>query len=63
MCESAVHNNTGGRAAPRSGPQPGSCVSAIVVSYFTGPLLARSVASLRAQPEIAEIIIVDNGNR
>ncbi len=38
------------------------CVTAVVVSYFTGPLLGRSVASLRAQPEIAEIIIVDNGN-
>jgi len=37
-------------------------VSAIVVSYFTGPLLARAIASLKAQPEISEIIIVDNGN-
>jgi N-acetylglucosaminyl-diphospho-decaprenol L-rhamnosyltransferase len=37
-------------------------VSAIVVSYFTGPLLARSIASLRAQPEIIEIVLVDNGN-
>lgn len=37
-------------------------VSAIVVSYFTGPLLARAIASLKAQPEIIEIIIVDNGN-
>ncbi len=37
-------------------------ISAIVVSYFTGPLLARSIASLCAQPEIAEIILVDNGN-
>ena len=37
-------------------------VSAIVVTYFTGPVLARTIASLKAQPEIAEIIIVDNGN-
>jgi N-acetylglucosaminyl-diphospho-decaprenol L-rhamnosyltransferase len=37
-------------------------VSAVVVSYFTGPLLARCVASLRAQAETAEIILVDNGN-
>lgn len=37
-------------------------VSAIVVSYFTGPLLARAIASLKAQPEITEIIVVDNGN-
>lgn len=37
-------------------------VSAVVVSYFTGPLIARSIASLRAQPEIKEIILIDNGN-
>lgn len=37
-------------------------VSAIVVSYFTGPLLARCLASLKAQPEVREIILVDNGN-
>ncbi len=37
-------------------------VSAIIVSYYTGPLLARSIASLKAQPEISEIIVVDNGN-
>ncbi len=37
-------------------------VSAILVSYYTGPLLARSVASLRNQPGIQEIILVDNGN-
>jgi hypothetical protein len=32
-------------------------VAAIVVSYFTGPLLARSIAALRAQPDITEIIL------
>ena len=37
-------------------------VSAVIVSYFTGPLLARSIASLSEQPEIQEIILVDNGN-
>jgi GT2 family glycosyltransferase len=37
-------------------------VSAIIVSYFTGPLLARAIASLKAAPEIGEIILVDNGN-
>ncbi|MEZ5891929.1 MAG: glycosyltransferase [Parvularculaceae bacterium] len=42
-------------------PQTG-CVSAIVVSYYTGPVLARAIAALRAQPEIAEIILIDNGN-
>ncbi len=42
--------------------QPTHRVSAIVISYFTGPLLARALSSLRTQPEIAEIILVDNGN-
>jgi len=37
-------------------------VSAVVVSYFTGPLLARSIASLRADLNIRDIIVVDNGN-
>lgn len=37
-------------------------VTAIVVTYYTGPVLARSIASLKEQPEVAEIIIVDNGN-
>ncbi|MEM9170327.1 MAG: glycosyltransferase family 2 protein [Pseudomonadota bacterium] len=37
-------------------------VSAVVVSYFTGPLLARALASLQNQPEIIEIFLIDNGN-
>ncbi|MHA7873590.1 MAG: glycosyltransferase family 2 protein, partial [Hyphococcus sp.] len=37
-------------------------VSAIVVSYFTGPLLSRCVSALRLQPEVREVILVDNGN-
>lgn len=37
-------------------------VSAVVVSYFTGPVLARCLASLRSEPEITEVILVDNGN-
>ena len=39
-----------------------SPISAIVVTYFTGPLLARAIESLKAESEIGEIIIVDNGN-
>jgi len=39
-----------------------SSVSAVIVSYFTGPLLARAIASLKAQPEVSEIVVVDNGN-
>lgn len=42
--------------------QVGGTVSAVVVTYFTGPVLARCLASLRAEPEIAEILLVDNGN-
>lgn len=37
-------------------------ITAIIVSFFTGPLLARAIASLKVAPEIREIIIVDNGN-
>lgn len=37
-------------------------VSAIVISYFTGPLLARCIASLRSAEQIGEIILIDNGN-
>jgi len=52
-------------AASSANAKPGDVgigVSAIVVSYFTGPLLARSIASLKAQPEIRQIVLVDNGN-
>lgn len=45
-------------AAAKSDPS----ISAIVVSYFTGPVLARAIAALRDQQEISEIILVDNGN-
>lgn len=41
---------------------PTAQVSAVVVSYFTGPVLARCLSSLRAEPEVAEVILVDNGN-
>ena len=37
-------------------------VSAIVISYHTGPVLRRCVASLRAQEGVGEVILVDNGN-
>ncbi len=41
---------------------PAPAITAIVISYFTGPVLARSISSLREQAEIGEIILVDNGN-
>ncbi len=37
-------------------------ISAIVVSYFTGAVLARSLDALRLQEGVKEIILVDNGN-
>lgn len=37
-------------------------VSAVVVSYYTGPVLARCLAALQAEPLISEIVLVDNGN-
>ena len=33
-------------------------VSAIVVSYFTGPVLSRSIAALRDQPVLAIVLSV-----
>ncbi|MEK7265185.1 MAG: glycosyltransferase family 2 protein [Pseudomonadota bacterium] len=37
-------------------------ISAIVVSYFTGSVLARSLDALRLQSGVREIILIDNGN-
>lgn len=37
-------------------------ISAIVVSFHTGPVLARCLDALRLQQDVAEIILVDNGN-
>ena len=37
-------------------------ISAIVVSYHTGPRLKECVFALVADPDVAELIIVDNGN-
>ncbi|MEL6416796.1 MAG: glycosyltransferase, partial [Pseudomonadota bacterium] len=39
-----------------------SGVSAIVVTYHTGPRLKECLYALSADPEISETIIVDNGN-
>ena len=47
----------GSAAAPVNAP-----ITAIVISYFTGPVLARCIASLRNAEGVAEIILVDNGN-
>jgi len=42
--------------------QSARTVSAVLITYFTGPLLARSIDALRAQENIQEIIVVNNGN-
>ena len=39
-----------------------SPISAIVVSYFTGSVLARCLDALRLQAGVGEVILVDNGN-
>lgn len=40
----------------------GLSVSAIVVSYRTGPVLFDCLHALLADPDVAEIVVVDNGN-
>ena len=42
--------------------RPVSTVSAIVVTYWTGPALAECLNALAADPALSEIIIVNNGN-
>ncbi len=37
-------------------------ISAVVVSYFTGPVLARCLDALRRQAGVCEVVLVDNGN-
>ncbi|MBU6318126.1 MAG: glycosyltransferase family 2 protein [Alphaproteobacteria bacterium] len=43
-------------------PDPALRISAVVVSYRTGPALMDCLHALAADPDIAEIIVVDNGN-
>lgn len=42
--------------------QSSSQVGAVIVSYFTGPLLWRCLDSVLAQPETKQVVVVDNGN-
>lgn len=42
--------------------KPDARVSAIVVSYRSGPILLRALAALAGQPELLEVLLVDNGN-
>ncbi len=41
---------------------PKKRISIIMVSYFTGPSLMESVPAVLADPDILELIIIDNGN-
>jgi N-acetylglucosaminyl-diphospho-decaprenol L-rhamnosyltransferase len=41
---------------------PGPRVSALVVTYHTGPRLTECLHALKSDPAIGEIILVDNGN-
>jgi len=43
-------------------PGPRGAVSAVMVSYHTGPVLSQSIAALLAQEELADLIVVNNGN-
>ena len=47
---------------PLSAPSPQGGVSAIVVSYRTGPVLKDCLEALVRQPQVHELIIIDNGN-
>lgn len=47
---------------PPSGPVPGSAISALMVSFQTGPILWQALNAALAEPMIGEIWLVDNGN-
>lgn len=47
---------------PLSTPERRPPISVIMVSYMTGPALLESVQSVLDDPDIAELILVDNGN-
>lgn len=49
-------------AVTRAPPDPDGEVSVIVVVYMTGDSLFPSVESALAQPEVTEVILVDNGS-
>ena len=40
----------------------GPAISAIIVTYHTGPRLKECLYALAADPDVAEMVIVDNGN-
>lgn len=46
----------------QSDPSNGRPISVITVTYRTGPILGDCLAALRGHSEVAEIIVIDNGN-
>lgn len=46
----------------RSDPSDGRPVSVITVTYRTGSVLGDCLAALRRHPEVAEVIVIDNGS-
>lgn len=59
----SVRTDPSAEAAPsvRQGPVSG-CVSAVVVTYWTGPALEECLSALLRQDGLLEVIVVDNGN-
>ncbi len=49
-------------SATRAATPVGGEVSVIVVVYRTGPALAKSIALVLADPEVDELVLVDNGS-
>jgi len=43
-------------------PRPRATVSAVIVTYYTGPLLWRCLNAILNEPTIKEVVVVDNGN-
>jgi len=56
-------NNHPGPVRPVNGALPsGQNASAIVVTYWTGPFLFECLKAVVSQPEIQEVIVINNGN-
>ncbi|MCB2112077.1 MAG: glycosyltransferase family 2 protein [Parvularculaceae bacterium] len=60
MIDGVTANDDLNEGAGRCGAR--ARISAIVVSYFTGPVLGRCLDALRRQDGVCEVILVDNGN-
>jgi len=45
-----------------AGVSAGACVSVVMVSFHTGAALSRSIASVLGDPDVSQLILVNNGN-